>query len=120
MSPLCQYAVAFALTCAVELPVYGALLAGAGGMRMRAVLLTALAVNVMSHPLLWLGMGRYQHSTVGYLVAFLVGEVLVCLIEGAVFAVALRRTLPRGLLWPTVVLANAVSAGLGLVIAVLG
>lgn len=111
------YAVAFALTLLVELPVYGALLARRHGVRLRTALLAAVGVNAVTHPLLWLAVSRYQHTATGYAVAFVVGEALVCLVEGALLSLALRRHRLRRVVWPVVVLANMASAGCGLVLA---
>lgn len=87
-------------------------------MRLRTALLAAVGVNVVTHPLLWLGVSRYQHTAGGYAVAFLVGEALVCLVEGALLSLTLRRYRLRWVLWPVAVLANAASAACGLVLAV--
>ncbi|MGH3095411.1 MAG: hypothetical protein ACRDMV_05350 [Streptosporangiales bacterium] len=113
------YLDAFALTCAVELPVYCALLMLLARVPAYAAVGLGLAVNVVTHPLLWLafdGAGR-----VPYVAAFGVGELAVCAAEWALLAVSLRRrAVGRGVLAAVVVVANGLSAAVGLLVDLLG
>ena len=91
------FPVAFALTCAIELPVYLLAFAAMGWCRsrpsrnrpltIRTALGLALAVNCISHPVLWAVFLRYPQ--LGWL---LIAEIGVALVEGLlVFLVVLRR-----------------------------
>jgi hypothetical protein len=91
------FPVAFALTCVIELPVYLLAFAALGWCRsrpsphrpltIRTALALALAVNCITHPVLWaVAVGRPEPSR---LVAAELGVVLV---EGLlIFLVVLRR-----------------------------
>lgn len=112
------YLGAFALTCAVELPVYCALLVLFARIPAYGAVGLGLVVNVVTHPLLWLALGVGQ---VPYVVAFGLGELAVCAIEWTVLAVSLRRRdVDRGSLAAIVVVANGLSAATGLLVDMLG
>jgi hypothetical protein len=91
------FPVAFALTCAIELPVYLLAFAALGWCRsrpspnrpltIRTALGLALAVNCITHPVLWALSLRYPQPG-----RLLIAEIGVALVEGLlVFLVVLRR-----------------------------
>jgi hypothetical protein len=91
------FPVAFALTCVIELPVYLLAFAALGWCRarpspnrpltIRTALLLALAVNCVTHPMLWAMSLREPQP--GRLLA---AELAVALVEGLlIFLVVLRR-----------------------------
>lgn len=91
------FPIAFALTCLIELPVYLTAFAALGWSRSRpsprrplttrTALALALAVNLISHPLLWVI--ALQLDNTGSLI---VVELGVAVIEGLlIFAVVARR-----------------------------
>lgn len=108
-----SYGSALAITLAVEGPVYvvGLLELRLSG-PVRAVVL-ALAVNLITHPVLWLLLG--PDPTLGITC---VAEVAVWLVEAAIIWLAVRRELPVVLL--LALGANAASFCAGLWISVLG
>jgi hypothetical protein len=91
------FPVAFALTCVIELPVYLLAFAALGWCRarpspnrpltIRTALLLALAVNCVTHPMLWaLSLREPQPGRL------LGAELVVALVEGLlIFLVVLRR-----------------------------
>ena len=111
-----EWAVAFGLTLAVELPVYVAVLVGLIGVPWRRAAALAFAVNLLTHPLVWIALhpaladgGRYA------------GVVLA--VEGAVVfveAVLLQAKVGREalLIAATALTVNAASVLVG--IAVIG
>jgi hypothetical protein len=122
------FPVAFALTCVIELPAYLLAFGSLGWLGRRqdgrrplgwpAAIALALAVNLITHPLLWAI--SHQLRTTG---ALLLAEVGVAAVEGVlIFLVASRLGLPnrrRGLLaWSLLaaVGANAMSLAAGLVV----
>ena len=91
------FPVAFALTCVIELPVYLLAFAALGWCRarpspnrpltIRTALLLALAVNCVTHPVLWAL--SLPEPRPGRLLA---AELVVALVEGLlIFLVVLRR-----------------------------
>lgn len=116
MTSIGEYVVAFGLTVLIELPVYGLLL-GLAGVRARSAYGWGLAVNVITHPALWFVIHAYGGD---YVAAFVVGEIAVCLVEGGVLAVALRRTkVGWGVFVLVGVCANGLSAAAGLLLGLL-
>jgi len=87
------FPIAFALTCIIELPAYLGAFASLGwcgrrdALTWRSAVGLALAVNVISHPLLWalsLGLDETAH--------LVLAEIGVALLEGLmIFAVVQRR-----------------------------
>ena len=107
------FAVGFAVTCVIELPVYLAtfaalgLLRPAGRLRRQDGLGLALAVNLISHPLLWLVAGRIVGSG-----PLLLAELGVVVVEGLIIAVVTRRPAVAILV---ALVANGLSTAVGLV-----
>lgn len=114
-----EYLGALALTCAIELPLYAAVLGRGFGVPLRRVLGWAPAVNLITHPPLWFGARAALDAGVPYAVVFLVGESLVCLVEAGVLAWVLRREVGAAAVTLVAVGANACSAGAGLLLALL-
>ncbi|MQA80533.1 MAG: hypothetical protein GEV10_18975 [Streptosporangiales bacterium] len=119
------YALALAVTCVVELPVYALVLTRLFGARLRTALLAGLVANAVTHPVLWLAMKPFTDGVGEYATAFVVGEVLVCAVEWLVLVVALcwfepgRCGIGRAWLAVVSVLANAASAAAGLALTLL-
>jgi len=91
---------AFALTLTIELPIYVAMLG-----RRRSSIGLALAVNVLTHPLLWFVFPRF--SPLWLYIA--IGELAVFAIEAAiVFAIVRHRSAVAAAL-----VANAASYAIG-------
>jgi len=104
---------AFALTLAVEVPLYVAALVGLRLAPLRRGLLAAVVVNLATHPLLWWALSR--DVTMG---AVVLAEVCVVLVEGLIVRVVTRRD---GLLALLVALgANAASFAVGLLVTAAG
>ena len=82
---IARWLLAFVWTLALELPIYTLWLRGKTSGR--ALVGLVLAVNAVSHPLLWFAMPRFTPYTT-YLV---VGESGVVLIEAAIIAIALAH-----------------------------
>jgi len=107
------FAVGFALTCVIELPVYLAAFAALGflrpygRLRPREALGLALAVNLISHPMLWL----LAHRLVGA-GPLLLAELGVVAVEGLIIAIVVRRPVVSILV---AVVANGLSTVVGLV-----
>ena len=115
------YPAALALTLAVELPVYVAALRIAPGARLPAVLAAAVAVNLVTHPLVWWALGAAARTRGGYETALLPVEIAAWLAEAALLG-ALRR--PPGarraearIVLHAALAANAASFLAGLVVA---
>ncbi len=94
------FPVAFLLTCAVELPAYVLAFAALGWCRLQpspyrpltvlTALALALAVNLITHPMLWavsLQLGRTDE--------LLAAELAVALVEALLIFVVVRRNLGR-------------------------
>lgn len=114
------YAAALALTLAVEVPGYAVLLRRLG-VRTRTAVLAAVGVNLITHPLLWVGVRAYEHGTAGYVAAFVVGETAVCAAEWLLLVGVLRGyRVPAGTLAAVSVAVNAASAAAGLLLTLLG
>jgi hypothetical protein len=110
------YPAALALTLAVELPVYAVALRALLGTRLPSALAAAVAVNLVTHPLVWWALGAAARSRGGYETALLPVEIAAWLTEAA-----LLRTLLRGqgrALLHAALAANAASLLAGLVIIV--
>jgi hypothetical protein len=86
------FPVGFALTCVIEVPAYLLTFAALGwlrppsGLRLRTALGLALAVNLITHPLLWL-VAHHVSGGAGLAAA----ELGVVLVEGLVIAVVSRQ-----------------------------
>ena len=108
-----EWARAFALTLAIELPLY-VLLLRREGFGARTAFGAGLAANVVSHPLLWFAFPMFE-PYVAYAAA---GEAMVIAIELAVVYAAGRMARIRMRTARTVavvVVVNAVSMVVGLV-----
>jgi hypothetical protein len=105
-----SWPVAFAVTLAVETPIYLVLLGPDVG-RARAVL-GALVVNLATHPALWFA---GTAASDGYRTGPLVGaELLVCVVEWLVLLAMFRRRVGAGDLAIAAIAANVASALVGL------
>ncbi|MCA9668751.1 MAG: hypothetical protein KC503_24325 [Myxococcales bacterium] len=116
MPPLSKWLVAFALTLAIELPLYWLLLRRAlGDARALGV---GVGVNLATHPALWYLMPRF----LPYGLWLAVSETLVFVLEGLLVAFALRSRTPLGTAAATTrglgiaLLVNAISTALGLLL----
>ena len=100
---------AFAVTLLVEVPVYLAALTLVAGIRVRTAVGLSVAVNAVSHPLLWFllvpGLGAPGATAV------LVAEAIVLVGEAMALMVVLRRHLV--VLVVTAVVANGLSLLIG-------
>ncbi|XVQ07876.1 hypothetical protein ACQP1W_35600 [Spirillospora sp. CA-255316] len=90
------YPAALALTLAVELPVYAAALRVLLGTRLLPVLATAVAVNLVTHPVVWWALGAAARSRGGYEIALLPVEIAAWLAEAALLRAMLLRAMLRG------------------------
>ena len=79
---------AFAWTLAIELPIY-TYLVGGYFRRWWGVVVVAIGINLVTHPMLWFVFPRLEPRWL-YLVA---GETTVILIEAVLLAIAIRRPL---------------------------
>jgi hypothetical protein len=111
-----RYLVAFGLTVAVEVPLYTLVLRWLWRVPVRRAAWLALAVNAVTHPLLWWALVPWT-ARPWYQVLVFAGEALVCLVEWLL----LRRWLPlRAALLPMVAVGvNATSVAVGLAAALL-
>ena len=107
-----SYPPAFALTVAVEVPVYVAAVTPASTARFRRTAVAAAMVNLVTHPLLWWFLSRVP--TRGYWPAFAVAESVVCLVEGALMSWWLRLRGPVP--YAASVAANAASVIAGMLL----
>lgn len=109
-----SYPVDLALTLGVELPlVIGVAHAVECGTRRTTVV--ALAANLLTHPLLWFVVAPWADDHLG-LAGVLLAEAGVVVVEGAVYAAALR---PRPGAWLAgwlALLANAASLATGIIV----
>lgn len=108
------YPAALALTLAVELPVYAITLQSLLGLRAAAALTLAVAVNLVTHPIVWWVLGVVGGIRGGYEVALLPVELGALASEAAMLWAVLRRE-PRVLL-AVAVAANAASFLIGLIL----
>jgi len=114
--PLHEWAIAFALTCLLELPVYAVCLRNALRPWWR-LLGVAFALSLTTHPALWYAVPRFAPFWLWLLVAE--SGVVAC--EGLLLtAVLIRLGQPRGHAFVvglgSSLLANGFSAAIGLVI----
>jgi uncharacterized membrane protein YfcA len=101
LSALSGWAVAFALTQALEMPIYW---------RVSRSLRVAFFASALTHPLVWFVFPMLE-ALVPWIAAMVAAEVFAVLVE----ALWLRRNgVPRPLLWSVV--ANTFSATCGLVL----
>ena len=109
-----QWARAFVLTLAVELPLYAALLR-LRGFRITASCAAAFIANAISHPLFWFCFPSFEP----YWAFLLGGEGSVIAVEtGVLFAIA-RLTHANSAIIPLLAISgmvNAVSAAVGLAV----
>jgi hypothetical protein len=109
-----SWSAAFAVTLAIESPIYVWLLRP--WCRWPAALGLAVGVNLVTHPLLWFGFRAGHFAGGGYAAAFVVTELLAWSVEWWVLSVALRRRdAARSELAAVAGLANLYSAAVGLV-----
>ena len=109
-----QWAQAFALTLAIEAPVYLWLLCKQGFPAACALGL-AIGVNAISHPLLWFALPRFEP----YLAFAATGEAMVLAIEASViiaWSIAIGPRLRWTSIAGVVVFANVASMGAGLLL----
>ncbi len=102
------YPAALLLTLAIELPIYVALLTPRP--RWPRAIALALAVNVITHPFVWLILDRADDR---YWVLFAPVEIGAVVVE-AVLLVAWSRHPPARVVVPVATLANAASCAVGL------
>ncbi|MFC5753597.1 hypothetical protein [Actinomadura rugatobispora] len=107
------YPAALALTLAVELPVYAVALRVLLRARLLPVLAAAVAVNLVTHPLVWWALGAAARSRGGYEIALLPVEIAAWLAEAALLGALLRR--PGRACLHAALAANAASLLAGLV-----
>jgi hypothetical protein len=111
-----DWAIAFLLTLAVEMPVY--VLTTRQRLGFAAAILVGLGLNVATHPIAWTAIMLTRGS---FPYAFLAIEGMVVLVEGALlFAVGrsrfARQPLTRSTCFAIALAANGFSAGLGLLL----
>jgi hypothetical protein len=115
------YPGALALTLAVELPVYLAVLVGARLASWARALVAGVGVNLVTHPALWWGL-RPAVARPAYPWIVVLAEVAVCAAEWALLVWWLpapppgRRRADRTLLAAASVAANAASTLVGLLV----
>ena len=97
---------AFALTLAIEVPVYVAALSLVGSVRPWRAVVLGVAVNVVSHPLLWFVLVPALRD-LGEPTAILIAELAVLVGEAAALFVSLRQD--RWVALPAAVVANGMS-----------
>jgi len=113
------YLGAFALTLAVEVPVYVVVLAALTGLGRAPAALAAVGVNVVTHPALWWGLRPFA-ARPAYPYLLCAAEAVVCLVEWGLLVAWTRR--PGGtragmaVLGLAVVAANAASTLAGLLL----
>jgi hypothetical protein len=103
----------FVCTLAVETPVYVLGLGRALGLSRAALL--ALGLNLLTHPLAWRLTRSWSWSR------FTAVEVGVAIVEAGALTILVRaqsrqRPMPTGRLWVLAFSANALSAGVGLLL----
>ncbi len=82
--------VAFVLTLLVEVPLYTLALRAGWGWPVWRGIVAALAVNALTHPVLWYALAPHRHAT-AYPLLLVVAEAAVVLVEWAVLAAVTRR-----------------------------
>ncbi|GIH07253.1 hypothetical protein Rhe02_53200 [Rhizocola hellebori] len=98
------YVVALALTLAIEVPVYVVAL------RFRSAWALAVAVNLVTHPAVWLLLAG--GASIGY---FMLVELAAWMVEFGLLWAVLRRS--SSILFAAAVLANSLSCLAGLLLA---
>jgi hypothetical protein len=113
------YLGAFALTLAVEVPVYVAVLTALAGLGRAPAALAAVGVNVVTHPALWWGL-RPLAGRPSYPWLLCAAEVAACLVEWGLLVAWTRRPggtrAGVGVLGAAAVAANAASLLAGLLL----
>ncbi|HKD96343.1 MAG TPA: hypothetical protein VKB69_01960 [Micromonosporaceae bacterium] len=111
------YLGAFALTLAVEVPVYVVALTALVGTGWARATVIAVGVNVVTHPALWWGL-RPLAARPAYPALLAAAELVVCVVEWALLVVLTRRPgrtrADLALLGAVAVAANAASTLAGL------
>ena len=105
------YPLALALTLAVEVPVYAVALRAAGSLRGGPATLAGIAVNLITHPPVWLVLLRAEDP---YPIVFAVVEVAAWLVEAGIVYARVRRDAVVILL--TALVANTASVLAGLIL----
>ena len=111
---LLRWLVAFALSLAIEVPLY--VLLGRHQARAARVGLAGALGTCITHPLLWFA---WPYAMENHLVRTLTGEVLVCIIEAAVLH-GICRTIPPRQALGIALIANAASYGTGILLRLAG
>lgn len=104
------YPLALAVTLAVELPVYALALRALGLSLVRAAV-AAVAVNLLTHPVVWLAI---SHAEAAYWRAFVVAELAAWLVEAVAVYAWVRRD--GRLIALTALVANAGSCLAGVLV----
>ncbi|MBL8775833.1 MAG: hypothetical protein JNK12_07875 [Acidimicrobiales bacterium] len=111
-----SYPVALGATLAVEVPLYAALLPRLAPVSRSRAVAVGVAVNVVSHPLLWFVLvPLVEQAGASTVVAVAVAELLVWLLEAALCRLLAGSGWRASL--EVAAVANAASLGLGLVLA---
>lgn len=100
---------ALALTLAIEVPLTSSGLVALRVAGWRQAILFAVAVNLITQPVLWTILAPHPQP-----LALGLAEALVCIAESVLLRLALRRDLPALLLLSTA--ANAASAAAGMLL----
>lgn len=109
------YAVALALTLLIEVPIYGAGLTRLGALPFRRAITIGVVVNLVSHPLAFLGVFPQLRHPLGDAAALIVVELAVMLGEAwGVWWLAGRGRAIASTGMITAAMANTVSLALGL------
>ena len=107
-----SYSGALALTLIVELPVVSGFLGRSGGPTRRRAVGVALVANMITHPVVWLGLTHVAPAH--YWSTFAALEAGACLVETAVLAGGLGLSVTKTA--PVAVLSNALSCVAGLLL----
>jgi hypothetical protein len=106
---------ALALTLLIEVPIYTALLRIVLGATLRSAVASAVVVNLISHPLAFLVVGRALEGPLGTVGAIVFVEIFVAWLgEAALLWCVYRRDLPE--LVGIAFVANATSFAIGLLL----
>ncbi len=109
------YAVALALTLLIEVPIYGAGLTRLGALPFRRAITIGVLVNLVSHPLAFLGVFPLLRHPLGDVAALIVVELAVMLGEAwGVWWLGGRARAIASTAMITAAMANTVSLALGL------